>query len=199
MRTFTHNETMFVLNVFKNPETLYNASSISKVIGISRMGALKIARKLEKENTILSKEFGKARFYMLNLNNDFVRQYLCFLLKREAEYSDPYVKMWVSEIRKIKYADLAILFGSVLKRHKSAEDIDVLLVTDKKRFSKLKDELKEIDAVNVKKIHAIYQTKEDFIKNLKKNDKVVLNAIKGVVAFGEEFLIKVVQGEPSKK
>src|SRR3989344_4614265 len=121
------------------------------------MGALKIARKLEKENTILSKEFGKAKFYMLNLNNDFVRQYLCFLLRREAEYAEPYVKMWISEIRKIKYADLAILFGSILKKYKSAGDIDVLLVIDKKRFLKLKDELKEIDAVNVKKIHALYQ------------------------------------------
>ena len=184
---------VFVLTIFKSPEVQYNANSISEVMGISRMGALKIARRLEKESIIFSKELGKAKFYELNFANDYVRDYIKFLLKREAEQSNPYIKMWISEIKKIKSADAAILFGSTLKKHKDAKDIDILIITDKKRFPGLKKEIEEINSINIKKLHPIYQTKEDFIKNIKKGDKVVLNAIKGVIVFGEEIIILLLQ------
>ena len=193
MKNITNNEMVFVLTIFKSPEVQYNANSISEVMGISRMGALKIARRLEKESIIFSKELGKAKFYELNFANDYVRDYIKFLLKREAEQSNPYIKMWISEIKKIKSADAAILFGSTLKKHKDAKDIDILIITDKKRFPGLKKEIEEINSINIKKLHPIYQTKEDFIKNIKKGDKVVLNAIKGVIVFGEEIIILLLQ------
>ena len=193
MKNITNNEMVFVLTIFKSPEVQYNANSISEIMGISRMGALKIAKRLEKENIILSKELGKAKFYELNFANDYVRDYARFLLKREAEQSNPYIKMWISEIKKIKSADAAILFGSTLKKHKDAKDIDILIITDKKRFPRLKKEIEEINSINIKKLHPIYQTKEDFIKNIKKGDKVVLNAIKGVIVFGEEIIILLLQ------
>ena len=41
---------------------------------------------------------------------------LKFLLKREAEQVPAYVKVWIKELRKIKNADIAILFGSVLRK-----------------------------------------------------------------------------------
>ena len=153
------------------------------------MGALKIARKLEKENIIIPKEFGKAKFYSLNLESDYVRQYIKFLLRREVETASPYIKVWISEIKKIKNADSAILFGSVLKKQKEAKDIDVMFITDQKRFSRLKEDLNNIASLNIKKIHPIYQTKSDFIKNIKNSDKVVLNAVKGIIIFGEEIII----------
>ena len=189
MKNITDNEMIFVLTLFRSPEIHYNASSISKLIGISRMGALKIARKLEKENIIIPKEFGKAKFYSLNLESDYVRQYIKFLLRREVETASPYIKVWISEIKKIKNADSAILFGSVLKKQKEAKDIDVMFITDQKRFSRLKEDLNNIASLNIKKIHPIYQTKSDFIKNIKNSDKVVLNAVKGIIIFGEEIII----------
>ena len=193
MNEITNNEVMFVLNVFKSPETEYNANSIAKQMKISSMGALKIAKRLEKENILVSKEFGRARFYKLNFDSEYAKEYIKFLLKREAEQAHHYVKMWLSEIKKIKSADAAILFGSVVKKHSEAKDIDIMLITDQKRFSKLKKEIKEIDAVNVKKLHAIYQNQEDFIKNIKKGDKILLNAIKGIIVFGEDLIINLLQ------
>ena len=90
---------------------------------------------------------------------------------------------------------MSILFGSVLRNEKEAKDIDVLLVTvtDKKKFSKLKKEIAEINLINTKQIHPIYQTEEDLKNNIKKGDKVVLNAIKGIVVFGEDMLLKVLE------
>lgn len=191
MKDITKNEIAFVLTVLKAPEIEFNANSISKKLGISSMGALKIAKRLESENILLSKMLGNAVFYKLNLDNEYVVQYVKLALKREAEQAHSYVKVWISEIRKIKNADCAVIFGSVLKKHKEANDVDVLLVTDKNRFAKLKNEIEDLNLINVKSIHPIYQTKEDLINNIKKGDAVVFNAVKGIVVFGEDLLIKI--------
>lgn len=193
MDDITNNEMLFVLGILKNPEIEYNANSMAGHIGISSMGALKIAKRLEKEGILSSRELGKAKFYKLNLYNGYVRQYARFLLNREAEQAPAYVKRWVSELKKIKSADSAILFGSVLKKQNESKDIDVLLITDKKRFSKLKREVEDINLISIKKIHPVYQTREDFKENIKKGDKVVLNAIKGIIVFGEDIIISLVE------
>lgn len=193
MNAITSNEMKFVLNILKNPDKQYNANSISKEIGISSMGALKIAKRLEKENIITSREFGKAKFYKLNLESDYVKDYLHFLLKREKEQANAYVKVWIDEIKKLKNADASLLFGSVLRKGKEAKDIDVVLITDTQKFSKLKKEIEEVDHVNLKKIHPVFQTKDDFINNLKKKDNTILNALKGIVVFGEDQIIEALQ------
>lgn len=196
MNEITNNEMNFVLKLFKNPEKEYNANSISKELGISPMGALKIAKRLENENIIGSKELGKAKFFKLKLDHDYVREYLHFLLKREKEQASPHVKVWFDEIKKLKSADAAILFGSVLRKNQEPRDIDVVLITDRQKFSKLKNEVEEINQIGVKKIHPIFQTKEDFIKNIRKGDKIILSAIKGMFIFGEDAIIGAVRNEP---
>lgn len=188
MKDITNNEMLFVLSIFKSPEKDYNASNIAKLLGISSMGALKIARRLEKENILKSKPIGKARVYKLNMENDYVKDYIKFLLKREAEQAPANIKMWISELRKIKNADVAVLFGSILRK-KGANDIDALLITDQKRFSKLKNEVESINLINIKKLHPMYQSREDIRMNIKKEGKALLNAIKGIVAFGEDKII----------
>lgn len=184
---------VFVLSLFKSPEIEYNANSMAKLMGISRMGSLKIARRLEKENIIKSKELGKAKFYRLNLDNDYVRQYVKFLLKREAEQAHPYVKAWIEDIKKVKSADAAILFGSILKKHKDANDIDVLFMINKKNYTKVKKEIDEINSISMKRIHTMYQTKESMKKNIKKGDKPLLSAVKGIVVFGEDKIINLIR------
>ena len=189
----TNNEMNFVLTLFKNPKVQYNANSIAKALEISRMGALKIARRLEKEEVITSKELGKAFFYHLNLENDYAKQYLKFLLKREAKHASSYVKVWLDEIKKIKSANAAILFGSILKKQKEAKDVDVLLVIDSKNYKKVKEEIEEVNSVNNKKIHPMFQTKEDFKRNISKEDKPLLNAVNGMYVFGEDSLMELLK------
>lgn len=193
MNDITNNEMHFVLSIFKNPESEYNANSISKLIGLSSMGSLKIAKRLEKESILVSRELGKAKFYRLNVSNEYVREYVKFLLKREAEQAHPYVKVWIRELKKLESADAAILFGSVLRKYREAGDIDAVLITDEKRFAKLKREVEEVNNINVKKLHPVYQSKEDFSRNIKKGDKVLLNALKGIVVFGEDLLFDLLR------
>lgn len=193
MRTGMHNEMRFVLSVLKSPEVEYNSNNLAKHLGISAMGALKIAKKLENEKVIMFRQVGRAKIYKINFKNEYARQYLKFLLSKEVEQAQSYVKVWIREVKKIKNTHIAILFGSVLRRSKEAKDIDVLLVTDKKKFSKLKKEVEGINLINIKKLHPIYQSKSDLENNIKKRNKVVLNAIKGVVVFGEDALIKILE------
>ena len=195
MKDVTKNEMLTIIGIFKSPEIQYNANSLSKVIGISAMGTLKILKRLEKEKILIPNELGKAVFYKINFKNSYVKDYIKFLLKREA--NDPpnvETKLWINGIReKIKSANLAILFGSVLRKGKEARDIDIVFITDQKRFDKLKKEIEEVDEIHTKKIHPIFQSEQDFKDNIKRQDKPLLSAIKGIVVFGEEKLIKILE------
>lgn len=193
MKSITSNEINFVLQILKNPKHDYNANSISKELGISSMGALKIAKKLEKENILISKKLGKAIFYNINYKSEYTKHYLSFILKKQVEQSNPYVKRWITEIKKIKTSDIAILFGSVLSKPDKANDIDVLFVVSQKNFSELKKEIEGVNRLNDKRIHPVYQSKQDLIKNINKENKVMLNAIKGIVVFGEDLFLDLLK------
>ncbi|HLD04381.1 MAG TPA: nucleotidyltransferase domain-containing protein [Candidatus Nanoarchaeia archaeon] len=191
MNDITNNEMRLVLNLFKNPSTDYNTTQIAKTLSLTPMGTLKIAKKLEKENLLTSKKLGKATYYRLDSKNPYTKQHIAFLAKREAEYAPSYIKTWIREIRKIKNAKAAILFGSLLKKQEKAEDIDVLLITNQNTFNNLKKEIEYLNKFNTKKIHPIYQTEKDFKNNLKLEDKVIRNALKGIIALGEDELIRM--------
>ena len=192
MKDLTINEMRFVLSILKSPEMEYNANNMAVSLDISSMGALKIANRLVKEKILLVKMLGRAKYYRLNIN-EYVSQYLKFLLKREAEQSYPYIKRWIIEIRKIKNADTAILFGSVLSKNESAKDVDVLLITNSKKFTALQTEIEILNKLNDKKIHPIFQTMGDIIKNVHDKDKIVCDALKGIVVFGEDIMVNLYQ------
>ncbi|MBU2638815.1 MAG: hypothetical protein KJ955_07615 [Nanoarchaeota archaeon] len=189
MKPLTKNEMRLVLLVLKSPEKQYNASSISRELGISPMGALKIASRLEKARVLQSKLMGHARYFEISFANEYARMLASFLLRHEAEHAVPYVQLWLNEARKIKSAELAVLFGSVLNKQKQAKDIDILLVVSQNNFNKLKKEIERVNLVNVKKLHPLFQSEDDFKANVKKGDKILLSAIKGIAAFGEGKLV----------
>ncbi len=190
MRDFTKSEILAVLIIVKSPEMLYNANSLSKVLGITSMGTLKILKRLEKEGVLKSMRVGKSGIYRINVDNEYARKYVTFLLASEAVNAGSVTKMWINEIRKLKNADVAVLFGSVLRKE-NPNDIDVLFVTDQERFERLKEEVAERNRINIKPIHAVYQSSGDLVANIRKRDKVILKAIKGIVVIGEEKFIGV--------
>lgn len=190
MKDITKAEMQIVLKLVKSPETEYNANSLAKVVGITAMGALKILKRLEEESIVKAKKVGKAVIYRIHIENPYARRYVALLLSRESLYGTPLVKRWIQELKKIKDAKIVILFGSVLEKP-NPNDIDVLFVTDQKRFPSLQKEVKELNEINIKKIHPMYQTIGDLIKNIKRRDKPLLNAIKGVVVCGEETFLEM--------
>ena len=191
MRNGQDSEMKFILTLLKSPEMEYNSNNIAGAVGISAVGVLKIARKLEKENILTSRKIGKANIYRVNLDSDYARQYIKYLLKREAEKAPPYVRVWIKELKKIKSSDGVILFGSVLRKGEEARDIDALVIVNQKSFKKVKKEIEEINFINLKKVHPIYQTKEDIEQHIKKRQAVVLSALKGMFIFGEDIFLEV--------
>ncbi len=189
MEDITKKEMEILRVIVKSPEADYNANSLSKEIKITSMGALKILKKLEKENILKSRKIGKATIYKID-TNDYARHYIELILSREGLYVNPKVKRWIQELKKIKNADIIILYGSLLKNIEP-NDIDVLFVTNKNKFQKLQREIEEINKINIKKIHPLYQTFEDITDNIKKRHKPLLDAIKGIVIHGQEKFIEV--------
>ena len=185
MEGITKAEMDIVLLLVKSPEVIYNANSLSKVVGITPMGTLKILKRLEEEAVVKSKRIGNAITYRIASEELYARKYVSFILAREAHSASPQIKRWITEVKKIKNAEIIVLFGSILQKQ-NPNDIDLLLITNKTIFSQLQKEIEELNELNIKKIHPLYQTEEDMIKNIKKRDKPLLNAIKGVVVKGEE-------------
>ncbi|MBI2112536.1 hypothetical protein HYT52_03310 [Candidatus Woesearchaeota archaeon] len=190
IKEITPAEMNVVLTLVKSPEVVYNANSLSKVIGITSMGTLKILKRLEQEQIVKSRKIGKAVTYKVNVEDPYARKYLSLIFGREAQCANTLVKRWINELRKITKADVIFLFGSVLEKM-NPNDIDALFVTDQKRFPKLQQEIKELNELNIKKIHPLFQTYEDIIKNIRKKDKPLLNAIKGILIFGEDQFMEI--------
>ncbi len=183
-----------VLIIFKDLDTDYNANNLSKRLGITPMGTLKILKRLEKEGILRSKKLGKAVFYRPDFRKDFTKTYLKFILQKEAEQAMPRIRRWVEELRKFRsVAEIGILFGSVLTR-KEFRDVDLLLVFKQQQSRKIEKLLDEMAQLNVKRIHAVKQTREDLGSNLKAKDRVVLSILKqGVILFGYDDVIEVVE------
>ena len=185
MGVLTKNEMNFILKIFKNPKKEYNARNIAIVLDLSHTGALKIAKNLEKDEILISKRMGNAIIYQLDKNSEYVKNYTAFLLQKESRDVKPYVKRWVTELKQVVNADIIILFGSVLTKGEKSNDIDVLFLTDNKRIKLLEKEIKELNQVNIKKIHPLYQSEADFKDNLKKEDSALISALSGLVIKGE--------------
>ncbi|PIN77227.1 hypothetical protein COV15_02680 [Candidatus Woesearchaeota archaeon CG10_big_fil_rev_8_21_14_0_10_34_12] len=186
-----NNKTRTVLEIAKSPEKEYNSNNISKVLGITAMGALKILKKLEKEGVLVSRKIGNISVYRVKRDSNYALKYLEFALIYEVEHSNPYVKRWISEIKKIKSEVIAIVFGSVLIKREMAGDIDILFVVKENKFNELIKKIKKINELSEKKIHPVYQSIGDLENNIEKRDKVILNAIKGVVASGYDKISKL--------
>ncbi|MEK6825042.1 MAG: hypothetical protein AABY02_04270, partial [Nanoarchaeota archaeon] len=105
----TNNEMLLIATILKSPEVPYNANTLANILEISPMGAWKIAQKLQKEDILHADKIGNAHILKLNLANEYARNYMRFVLAREIEIAPPYVKRWITELKKIKHAELIIL------------------------------------------------------------------------------------------
>lgn len=111
--------------------TSYNASSISRKVGMSPRGALKALKNLESQNLVIPKPFGRAIEYRLNFANPLAKKNAELLLLEEAELKH---KRWVEEFRKFEEARILVLFGSASRVEKGYNDIDLLAVVGKEKY-----------------------------------------------------------------
>lgn len=192
MVKLTENESKVLLFLFRDFSVNYNATSIAKKVDITRRGALKILKNLSKKKLVISRQYGKAVFYKVNLEDQFAFRVIETLLMEEAREKG---SRWIWEFEdSYKFVEIAIVFGSAVKDYKKANDIDAVLIFKRKDFDKITKFVNFKNNVLKKPIHPIKQTLEDLVKNLQKPDPVILNALKsGLVLHGYEKLVEAVK------
>ena len=92
--------------------------------------------------------------------------------------------------------DFLILYGSIIHSPKEANDIDILgVVSNKNDFLFIEEIIKKIQKTQIKKIHSENFTRTEFKEEIRKPNKIFIDAIKkGIVLFGQEKFIKFIKG-----
>ncbi len=180
----------------KEPLSEHTATTLARVLSISRQGVWKTLSKLSKEEIISLKSIAgtkkSALNITLNFNNPITIKTLSLLIEKETlNY-----KRWRDNFHKLeKHTFFTFLFGSILHSLKEANDIDLLVVVrTKKDFGAVDSIITETQQAQIKKIHSIDLTKEELKAELSNKNKAYLDAIKrGVVLFGQENFIKFIK------
>ncbi|MBL7160612.1 MAG: hypothetical protein ISS93_02035 [Candidatus Aenigmarchaeota archaeon] len=182
--------------LFRDFSNNYNANNIAKKIGITPAGAFKALKRLEEKKVVIGKRMGKATFYKANLDEYHSFRTIELLLINEARSK---ASRWIFEFRDIlDKVEIAIIFGSVIRDAKKANDVDILLVLKKEKNSTVNKIIRERKQLSNKPIHVVKQTPSDLVRNLKNKDKVILNAIKsGQILCGYDKLLDVVKNVTS--
>ncbi len=181
-----------VLYLVKHPFADVHVRGLEKELKISAAGISKIIKEEEREDLVQTENIGKAVIpkFIFSEKGKLTAE---FLIMKEREDADPYLRRWSNELKEIKNANIILLFGSVLRKGEKANDIDVVFVTTQKQFKELEKEIESKNSIGIKRIHPIYQTIEDLKRNLNKKDKIVIAGIEGIIVRGEKELIKVLE------
>lgn len=170
---------------------LKNINQISRELKISIGSAFKILKSLEKSGIVLASILGNAKYYKINLENNETTKLCELIFMGERSNLKGYSKIYGNEIKDFKYADIIILFGSILK-NKDFNDVDVLFVTNKiKVTTKF---CLDISKIKSKPVVPLIMKKEDLISEIKKNKDLILDIIRtGVVLKGEHLFLEVIK------
>ena len=169
---------------------------LSEEIKISRVGIWKVLKKLEREKLINLIQIGKGKTstssIKLNWENPILEKRLSLILTEEALNH----QRWLSNFEELNdKSEFTLLYGSILTSSKEANDIDILeVVSNKKNFLEIEKIIQKSQKSQIKKIHSESFTKAEFEEELKKPNKIFMDAIKkGIVLFGQENFIKFVR------
>ncbi|MFH0874478.1 MAG: hypothetical protein V1859_00945 [archaeon] len=197
MVSLTENERSALIILFKDLKAYYNANSISKILNISHVGALKIFKRFKEDNLVKSTTIGKSIIYRLNFENNYVTQLISFLLSDEANNK---YKRWQDEFKEL-YAEnrVVLIYGSIIKNYKAAADIDLMVILEKNEYETISKILQEKQKILPKKIHSILLTENDLIDNLSKGKDAIIDIIKNAACLhGQNKYVELIKNASNK-
>ena len=173
----------------------WTITSLSNELKISRVGVWKVLKKLESKKLIILTQIGQGKTSAtntkLNWENPVLDKKLSLILTEEALSH----QRWSNNFEELNNkAKFTILYGSILNSPKEANDIDIIeIVQNKSNFLEIEKVIQKIQKTQIKKIHSESFTKTEFKEELKKTNKIFIDAIKkGIVLFGQENFIKFI-------
>ena len=150
---------------------------------------------LEREKIVMSKKLGKAVFYRLNLEDLYTRRVIETLLIEEARSN---AQRWIDEFKEVfNYTEIVIIFGSIIKNPKHANDTDVIFVYKIKNHRGVSNFISAKNKILFKKIHDIPQTIDDLKENLKKNPAIIDALRSGYILHGYDKIVEVIKNVTS--
>jgi len=193
----TQNTTNKILMMLlKEPLMEHTATSLSKILSITRQGIWKTLNKLSYEKLVSLRSVAdtkkSAMNIKLNWENPVTAKTLSLLLTKESLDYERWKFNFAELENNVKFL---ILFGSILINPKEAKDIDVFAIVDKKNFKAIDEKILKIQTTQLKKIHLIDLTESEFSQELKRPNKAYVDALKkGIILFGQENFIKFIRG-----
>jgi len=191
MATLTEKEKQALLILFKDFENFYNANSLSKSLIISRIGTMKILKKLLNQDLLKDRKIGKSITYKIRLDDDYARKLIAFLLADEANN----FKRWKEEFKDLFKKDrVVMLYGSVIKNYSKAGDIDIMLIIKKADYKEVAKIIEKRQSILPKKIHPIELTANDFLQNIRQKKKAIIDIVKNaVVLYGQDRYVELMK------
>ena len=194
----TRNEARLIGFLLRNFTERYSINRLAKELGLSPMGTRKIAMKMEKAKILRSEPISNAIYYHPKLDEEIGRK-VAELVLTDKELN-PYARAQAKDFEALRpYTLCTVLFGSVLSKAEKAGDIDVLLVLEKKQFSSVHAVLKGLQSIKPKRIGEMIQSREDLVRNFKKRDAPLLDAIRtGQVLWGADVIVEAMRNDTSR-
>ncbi|MEK6950801.1 MAG: hypothetical protein AABX13_03715 [Nanoarchaeota archaeon] len=181
-----------VLILVKDFSAVHTTTSLAQQLKMSRWGVWKVIKKLQQEEIIALQPTGKGKTSTqtihLNWNNKLIEKIIMLALAQEASAH----KRWSFTFAELeKEVDFLLLYGSILHSPKRAGDIDILSVAPEEKLSAINRISFIIQKTQEKKIHLYNLTVQEFTQELRKPNKVFLDALKrGVILFGQDTFVE---------
>ena len=179
----TENEKKALLVLFKDFTSYHNANTISKQLGISRIGSMKLLKKLKAENLVIATVIGKSTVYKPNMQDSYVLDLITFILAEEANE----FKRWKEEFKEL-FVDgrIILLHGSTIRDYTKARDIDIMILRKAGDSGQIHKVISEKQQLLPKKIHAIDLTSQEFMKNVQNKQVAVIDIVKNaIILYGQ--------------
>ena len=195
MTTLTQKEKQALLVLFKDFTSYHNANSLSKIIGVSRVGTMKMLKKFLKESLLINKKIGKSIIYKVKLDDDYARKLIAFLLADEANN----FKRWKEEFKELFKGDrIIMLYGSIIKNYSIANDIDIMLVIKKTEYSEVNKIIEKRRIILPKKIHPLVLTAFDLLENIKERRAAIVDTVKNaIILYGQDKYVDIIKNVTS--
>lgn len=172
----------------------YSINEIARKCNLSPNGALKILNKFEIEGILISRKIANIKSYQINFENEKTRNILELSLMSELERRLKFRSDDLNPLKKITIS--CIIFGSYTDSKKEPNDIDILFILEKSKFKEYRKISSEIFKTLPIKVHEVIQTEGDFIENIYKKDKVIINILRqGVIFWGHKLIIELIENE----
>lgn len=194
----TNNEKKILRFLLAHFNSDYSINEIAKKCDLAPNGAYEILKKFEEKEILLPKKIANSKSYKINFESIETNKLL--ELSLIPNYRESKIKYRYNDLKPLEnMAALCIIFGSYITKKEKPNDIDILFVIKKGDYKKYSEVLEKVKRILPLKLHDVIQTKEDLTKNIKKEEKSIIDAIsEGIVLWGHEFLIEVIKNAIKK-